>query len=256
MPTCLLPRVPLSCFWEITEACNLRCVHCEASAGLPLPDELDTREALDTVNQLADLGCESLYLTGGEPLVRPDWVQIASHARECGMTVSVISNGVLVNSETIGTLQDAGVHGLSISLDGLRDTHERIRLPAHPSVRSSYQAAIDAIRLGVRSRLQVAVITLIHRQNLGRLSAIHDLLVALGVVVWQVQICMPLGRMRHHQSSLLIEPADLPELEWELAGLIEREQLRIAVGDNIGYYGPEEPSLRGSVRGMKSFWLG
>ena len=66
----ILPRVPESCFWEITDACNLRCLHCEADAGRAAPDELTTDEALDTIEQLVASGCKKAFLTGGEPLLR------------------------------------------------------------------------------------------------------------------------------------------------------------------------------------------
>jgi radical SAM protein with 4Fe4S-binding SPASM domain len=251
-----LPRIPISCFWEITEACNLRCVHCEANSAVAAPDELTTAEALGVLERLAQLNCENVFLTGGEPLTRPDWPELAIKANRLGMAVCVISNGVLVNPDSIRALQDAGVFGLSISLDGLREVHDKIRLPTLASTPSSFDAAIQAIRLSVASRLNTAVITLIHRRNIGQLRRIYDLLVSLGVKVWQVQICMPLGRMRHHQAELLIDPSELPRLESEIAELIEDGRLRIAVGDNIGYYGRNEPTIRGSVRGIKSFWMG
>ena len=251
-----LPRIPVSCFWEITEACNLRCTHCEASAATPAPDELTTAEACGVLESLAKLGCENVYLTGGEPLIRRDWPELARTAHSLGLVTSVISNGVLVDPRAIQIMQDAGVFGLSVSLDGTRSVHDKIRLPAHSSTPSSYDSAIRAIQLGVASELKIAVISLVHRNNLGRLREIRELLVSLGVKVWQVQVCMPLGRMRHHQAVLLIEPKELPVLEQELVELIEDGRLRIAVGDNIGYYGRNEPLLRGSVRGIKSFWMG
>jgi radical SAM protein with 4Fe4S-binding SPASM domain len=254
--TALLPRVPVSCFWEITEACNLRCTHCEANAATAAPDELDTSEALAVVDELAELGCENLFLTGGEPLMRKDWALIAQAAVAHKLCVSVISNGVLVTATTIAAMQDAGVFGVSISLDGLREAHDRIRLPVHGSTASSFDSAMRAIQLAVASPLNTAVITLVHRNNIAQLPALHDLLSAAGVRVWQVQICMPLGRMRHRQAEMLIAPREIPELEAVLAELIEAGKLRIAVGDNIGYYGRQEPTLRGSVRGIKSFWMG
>ena len=133
---------------------------------------------------------------------------------------------------------------------------DTIRLPVHGSTASSYDSAIRAIQLAVASSLNTAVITLVHRNNFHQLRALHDLLCAIGVRVWQLQICMPLGRMRHHQAEMLIAPGEIPELEAVLAELIEAKKLRIAVGDNIGYYGRHEPTLRGSVRGIKSFWMG
>jgi MoaA/NifB/PqqE/SkfB family radical SAM enzyme len=96
-----LPRVPATCFWEITDACNLRCLHCEADAGKASPGELTTQEALEVAVDLWRLGCRSVQLTGGEPLLRPDWPTIARRLRELGCDVSVISNGVLVDGEMI-----------------------------------------------------------------------------------------------------------------------------------------------------------
>lgn len=188
--------------------------------------------------------------------MRRDWPLLARTLNDLGLAVTVISNGVLVNAESIRSMQEAGVFGLSISLDGNRFVHDKIRVATHGSTLSSYESAINAIRLGVSSRLKTAVITLVHRQNIGHLREIYDLLASLGVLVWQVQICMPLGRMLRHKSDLLIEPAQIPALEQELAALIDEGRLRIAVGDNIGYYGRHEPTLRGSVKGTKSFWMG
>jgi radical SAM protein with 4Fe4S-binding SPASM domain len=254
--TGLLSRVPVSCFWEITEACNLRCLHCEANAAKAAPDELSTDEALQVADELAALDCENVYLTGGEPLARGDWPAIARKLHGLGMSVSVISNGVLVDAAAVHTMEESGVYGLSVSLDGNRAVHDAIRVPAQHCTPSSYDSAVAAIRLGVNSQLKTAVITLVHRRNIGNLRETYELLVSLGVLVWQVQICMPLGRMLQHKSDLLIEPAQIPALEEELATLIGDGRMRIAVGDNIGYYGRHEPTLRGSVRATKSFWMG
>jgi radical SAM protein with 4Fe4S-binding SPASM domain len=220
------------------------------------PDELSTSEALGLLDELASLGCENLFLTGGEPLVRADWLEIATAAVARHLSVSVISNGVLVNEASIAAMEKAGVFGLSISLDGLRDAHDKIRLPMRASTTSSYDSAIRALQLAVASRLNAAVITLIHRGNIHQLPALYDLLSTLGVRVWQLQICMPLGRMRQHQTTMLIPPERIPDLETMLARFIDAGKMRIAVGDNIGYYGRHEPTLRGSVRGIKSFWMG
>jgi MoaA/NifB/PqqE/SkfB family radical SAM enzyme len=72
-----LPRVPVTCFWEITEACNLRCIHCEADAGHAAADELGADAALRVARELTEARVEAVCLTGGEPLVRPDWPRSA-----------------------------------------------------------------------------------------------------------------------------------------------------------------------------------
>jgi radical SAM protein with 4Fe4S-binding SPASM domain len=251
-----LPRVPLRCFWEITEACNLRCIHCEVDAGRRAPDELSTEEAWRVAGELADAQCESVCLTGGEPLLREDWPELSRRLHELGLRVTVITNGVLVDRPMVQRLLAAGVFGISVSLDGSREVHDRIRLPASRCIGSSYDAALRAIRLAAESRLKTAVITQVHRHSLGELTRMYEELVALGIDMWQVQLCMPLGRMPTHAPEYLIAPSELPGLEELLASLIDDGRLAIAVGDNIGYYGRHEPALRGAVRGTKTFWLG
>jgi radical SAM protein with 4Fe4S-binding SPASM domain len=255
-PATRLPRVPVTCFWEITDACNLRCIHCEADAGRAAPDELSTDEATRVAEDLAETGCQRVNLTGGEPLVRRDWPDIAQRLSELGISVSIITNGVLVDSASIGRMLDAGVTGLSVSLDGDREVHNTIRVPAQRSVVSSYDSALSAIRLAAASPLKTAVITQVHRGNLGDLGRMYEQMVLLGIDVWQVQVCMPLGRLLKFRHQYLIDPAQLHDLEAQLAAFIADGRLRIAVGDNIGYYGRHEPALRGSLSGRPSFWTG
>jgi len=251
-----LPREPRHCFWEITDACNLRCVHCEADAGLASTDELTTDEALALADDLARAGCSNVNLTGGEPLVRSDWAILARRLAEQGVSVTVITNGLLVDDSTVAELVASGVSGVSVSLDGERAVHDAIRLPAEATDESRYDAAICAIERLVASPLQVAVITQVHRRNLDDLGKMHERLAGLGVDAWQVQLCMPLGRLLRFRSEYLLKPTQLPVLEEQLAAFIDDGRVAIVVADNIGYYGPLEPKLRGSHRGRSSFWAG
>ena len=255
-PVACLPRVPEACFWEITDACNLRCIHCEANAGHAASDELSTEEALKLVAELRDAGCRTVHLTGGEPLVRRDWPVIARALSDAEIAVSVITNGVRADSHAIATMLDAGVTSVSISLDGNREVHDAIRLPANPQAPSRYDAAIRAIELAVASPLRTGVITQVHRHNLDDLGRMHEQMASLGVDVWQVQVCMPLGRLLAFPHRYLIEPEQLGPLQAELARFIRDGRVRIAVADNIGYYGRHESTLRGSVKGIESFFMG
>ena len=103
-PVEILPRVPATCFWEITDACNLRCVHCEQNAGTKDPEELGTDEALHLADELAAAGCHCVNLTGGEPLLRRDWPQLARRLADRGVVVVVITNGVPVDDDIAYTL--------------------------------------------------------------------------------------------------------------------------------------------------------
>jgi radical SAM protein with 4Fe4S-binding SPASM domain len=251
----LLPRVPRSCFWEITEACNLRCIHCESASGHAGPDELTTSEALDLAAQLAEIGCHEVLLTGGEPLVRPDWATIAERIIGLGMNVGLITNGLRLSSKVIDQMVRLGMKGVSLSLDGDSSVHDRIRVPARGTA-SSYDAVLAAIQRVAASPLKTAVITQVHRGNSDDLARMYEQLVGLGVDLWQVQLCMPLGRLLSYREQYLVEPERLAGLQEVLARLVRDGRMRIAVADNIGYYGRHEPVLRGSVMGVESFWAG
>jgi len=249
-------RVPVTAFWEITDECNLRCIHCWADDGRAAADELTTAEAMDVADQLAAAGCRRVYLTGGEPLMRPDWPQIADRLRQRGVDVTLITNGIRVNETVLATLREAGVAGLSVSVDGPQEVHDAIRVGAPRGVRSVYVRALRAIELGKRGGLRVTAITQVHRGNLRELDAMGELFAELGVDVWQIQLCRPLGRLVHHRGRYLLEPRQLPELETTLGRLIDRKLVSITVADNIGYYGRLEPKLRSSDQPVPRVWAG
>lgn len=256
-----IPRIPRSCIWEITTACNLRCIHCELDADGRDPDELTTDEALALALDLAEAGCESVSLTGGEPLLRSDWPLLARTLAERGVEVVLVSNGTRVDEAVIRHLVEAKAAGISISLDGLKDRHDAIRVPQSP-MPSRFDAAISAIerlvesRRSARTALKVAVITQVHRGNLSELAAMFDLVAELGVDAWQIQLAFPLGRALRIPHPYILEPSALPLLQRQLAGFIRARRVSIVVADNIGYYGPWEPVLRRSVSGEATFWTG
>jgi radical SAM protein with 4Fe4S-binding SPASM domain len=255
-PVETLPRVPDTCFWEVTDACNLRCVHCEQNAGTKDPQELDTAEALALADDLAAAKCRCVNLTGGEPLLRRDWPLIARRLADRGIVVVVISNGVLVDDAAVARMKESGVVAAAVSLDGDREVHDRIRVPAARALGSVYDAALAALDRLAAAGLKTAVITQIHRRNLRQLPAMHELLAACKADLWQLQVCMPLGRLLEYREQYLIEPADLPLLQETIAGFVREGKVRIRVADNIGYYGKDEPHLRRSADGQPSFWSG
>ena len=249
-------RIPAHCFWEITEACNLRCIHCEAEAGRADRGELSTEEALSLVDELAQAGCQHVCLTGGEPLVRRDWPVIARELRARDVEVTVITNGVLVDASVLAVMVEVGVGGISVSLDGRQEVHDAIRLPAEPHLGSIHDRALRAIELAHAAGLKVAVITQVHRHNLDDLAEMYELLARLQADAWQVQLCMPLGRLLRCKDDYLLEPSQLPVLLDLLEGFVRQARVPILVADNIGYYGRSEAILRGSSRGSESFWAG
>jgi radical SAM protein with 4Fe4S-binding SPASM domain len=252
----VLPRVPRTAFFEITEACNLRCVHCWREADVRDRDEMGTDEALEVASELAAAGCTEVRLTGGEPLLREDWPGIATRFTGLGVAVTVITNGSLVDEAAAEAMRAAGVSRVAVSIDGEREVHDAIRVPAVRGFGSSFDRAVHGLDVLRRAGIATSVITQIHRRNVSGLKAVHDLAVAAGADTWQVQIAMPLGRMLDLRYEYLISPDDLPRLETQLARLIGLGAIRVMVTDNIGYYGPHEAVLRGAVEGRAPFFAG
>ena len=91
---------PRLIFWEVTKGCNLRCIHCRATATeLMSPQDLHTDKALNIISQIADYGNPILVLSGGEPLYRHDIFQLAEYANSRGLRTALATNGTLVTAE-------------------------------------------------------------------------------------------------------------------------------------------------------------
>src|SRR4249920_2102585 len=118
---------PIYAVWEITLACDLACRHCGSRAGRARPDELSTEACLDLVEQMAALGVREVTLIGGEAYLREDWLEIVRAIVAHGMTPTMTSGGRGIDAERAAKAAQAGLAGVSISLDGLEQTHDRLR---------------------------------------------------------------------------------------------------------------------------------
>lgn len=241
---------PTLCVWEITDACNLRCVHCIVSAGQKGPSELTTDEALRLVDQLADAGCETVALSGGEPLVRPDWPQLAGQVVARGMKAVLATNGLLADDGAIAQMTASGISSAAVSLDGSETTHNAVR------GKGIYTGTIAAIERLVASPMETAVMTQVHKDNLDELDDLYHTIVALGVDRWQLQIAVPAGRMLALDRAYLIQVDDIARLADTIAEFSDRGEIRVTASDNIGYYGRSEPKLRKTPGGKPLFWTG
>ncbi len=239
-------REPRTCIWEITRRCNLRCIHCENECGPPSARELSPARIHEVAADLVRLGCRGVHVTGGEPLLHPHWDGVCRDLARLGLRVALITNGTLLDDESLDRALDAGVAAFGISLDGLQATHDSIRLRAAPGP-SPWRQAVAAIERAV-ARAETIVITAVNRRNLAELPALRDHLVALGVRRWQVQLVVPMGRALTGAEPLVIAPADL---EFLTAFLVEArakgKSPQVDVTDTIGYYTERETGLRGAA---------
>jgi radical SAM enzyme (rSAM/lipoprotein system) len=163
---------------------------------MPLGDFL---KALDTIKSPAENF--TVVLTGGEPLLRHDIESCGLEIRKRGMRWSLVTNGVLYDKAKHIALLNAGLGALTISLDGLEDSHNWLRNSDY-----SFKNAVDAIELAASShRLNFDVVTCVNRKNLYELSEIHDFLIDHGVKAWRLFTIVPIGRAKENPELLLTD---------------------------------------------------
>ncbi len=192
--------------WEFTQQCNLRCQHCGSSAGEPRPEELSTKEALDICDQFTDLLVQEVDFTGGEPLLRNDFDKVVSKLTRSGILVNVLTNGLIMSSDTVSRLKDLGISCVGISLDGMESTHDRIRART-----GSFNAVLTAMDNMQQQDMPFNVISTISSCNLNELPALHSLLSQYGTTHWRLQAIFPEGRAKQH-SELTLDKTGLARL--------------------------------------------
>ena len=182
-------------FWECTTRCNLHCRHCgsdcfAASRDVDMPLE-DFLRAFDTIPAEGRAKPFTVVLTGGEPLLRPDITEVGRALRSRGVSWGMVSNGWFYDEAMHRRLMDAGMGTLTISLDGLAESHDWMR--GHPG---SYVRAERAIALAAAEgpRLAFDVVTCVNRRNFNELEALYARLQELGVPQWRIFTVIPIGR--------------------------------------------------------------
>ena len=163
--------------WNCTRQCNLRCIHCYASAGSrKSPSEMDTTTGKTFIRDIAEFGTPVLLFSGGEPMMRKDLFELASFAREQGLRLAISTNGTLINEATAKKISEGGFAEVGISLDGTGSINDHFR-----GKEGAYTAALNGIRnciaLGVRVSLRLTVT----RHNYREIPAIFRLIEEEGV---------------------------------------------------------------------------
>lgn len=203
-------------FWESTLRCNLRCAHCGSSceAASPRPD-LTTEQVLGIVDSIAeDFDARRIFvsITGGEPLLRKDLYQVVARMTAHGMRSCIVSNGTLLDDERAARLVEAGMRTVTISIDGLRDTHEAVR------GKGTYDRTMAALGVARRAGMRtVEAITCVRPANLHQLTAIEHEVLAAGANLWRVITIDRMGRAgdeaaRAAEDHLWLKPPQIRAL--------------------------------------------
>ncbi|MDL2280905.1 putative heme d1 biosynthesis radical SAM protein NirJ1 [Selenomonadales bacterium OttesenSCG-928-I06] len=156
--------------WNSTHTCNLKCRHCYMNSDeKKYPDELTTAEAKKFIDDLADFKVPVLLFSGGEPLLRPDFFELAAYAQAKGVRPTLSTNGTLITREVAQKIKDIGVGYVGISLDGLREVNDEFR-----GRKGAFEAAMRGIQNCVAVDQRVGLRFTINRHNYEELHSIFD----------------------------------------------------------------------------------
>ncbi len=192
-------RFPYVVEWQLTNACPYRCPACWLEAGEPFADEFTTAEALTFVDDLAALGTKRIGFCVGEPLLRPDFFEIAAHAREQGLHVSVYTTGILLDDAAVLRIKELGFSHVGVEVHGATaDTHD-----AFVGVPGAFDKAIAAIRRLVEAEVNVVTFSIFCTINAHEAVETNRLLKSLGTAVRTCHIAAPDGRIRFHPELVL-----------------------------------------------------
>jgi radical SAM protein len=183
---------PFIVIWETTQACDLACLHCRASAQPSRdPRELSTAEAMRLMDGVRAMGPPLFVLTGGDPLKRPDTIPLVAYGARIGLRVALTPSGTPLMTEPVLTaLRDAGLARLAVSLDGSSSAvHDRFR-----GVAGSFAWSVRMLRAARKMGLSTQVNTTISRDNLADLEPLIALMSELGIALWSVFVVVPTGR--------------------------------------------------------------
>lgn len=221
---------PFIVIWEVTRSCALACRHCRAEAQPRRdPRELSTEEGFRFIDQVAKAAPGYFILTGGDPMMRPDIVELAAYGRSKGLEVALSPSATpkFLNAD-LNALHEAGLHRLSLSLDGAsQETHDTFR-----GVKGTWdwtRRAMDACRA---HGLDFQINTTLTRQNLGEFDRFAELMETIRPVMWNLFLLVPTGRGK---SGDLLDGAELEALFHRLYTLSKTAPYKIKTTEGQHY---------------------
>ncbi|MFB6141528.1 MAG: TIGR04053 family radical SAM/SPASM domain-containing protein [Halosimplex sp.] len=186
---------PLVLIWEVTQACELSCDHCRADARPARhPDELTTAEGKQLLDRAAAFGDGQLVvLSGGDPMKRPDLVELVEYGTDRGLLVSLTPSGTeALDGEAVADLADAGLRRMALSLDGAdAASHDAFRGES-----GSFESTMRAARQAREAGVPLQINTTVCASTVDELPAIRDRVAEVGAVLWSVFFLVPIGRGR------------------------------------------------------------
>jgi len=204
--------MPRLVFWELTNACNLRCVHCRACPVEKIsPEDLSIDEARRLIDQISSFAKPAIVLSGGEPLVRPDCLEIARYGASRGLRMLLATNGTLLTAELAQDVADSGIQHISVSIDGASAaSHDGFRrLPG------AFEAAWSGVENAKAAGLSFQINTTVSKHNIDEIPDILELAISRGAEALHIFLLVPTGCGREIADDEMIDPQEYERvLSW------------------------------------------
>ncbi|MCK4859878.1 MAG: radical SAM protein [Candidatus Omnitrophica bacterium] len=192
-------RKPLNGQWELSFGCNLRCVHCYNSCynnPESIKNELKFKEITNILDQIHNEGCLWLCFTGGEPLMRPDFLDIYAYAKKLGLLLTIFTNGTLITEEIADYFLKEPPFSIEISLNGItRVTYEKIT-----QVKGSFENCLRGIKLIKERKLPLKLKAALNTLNYSELEKMKAFASNLGISFRHSSIIYP--AINHSKNPL------------------------------------------------------
>uniref|UniRef100_A0A7C4AJC4 Radical SAM protein n=1 Tax=Thermodesulfovibrio aggregans TaxID=86166 RepID=A0A7C4AJC4_9BACT len=211
--------------WEITRRCNLHCIHCRSSSEEVVRQHPDpsTEECLAVIDDITSYAKPVLVLTGGEPLLRNDFFEIAEYGNKKGLRVCLATNGTLINDEICKKIKDADIKMVSLSLDGhSEEVHDNFR-----QQKGAFQATVNAAKLLKRYEIPFLINSSFTKRNQHTIPDVYKLSKELGAVAWYMFMIIPTGRAEEIVNELISDEDYERILNWHFD--MEKEEKDILV---------------------------
>jgi len=197
--------------WEVTQRCNLRCIHCRCSADLTSAQgDFTTEEAFRLLDQIAELSQPVVVLSGGEPLLRPDVFEIAGRGTALGLRMCLATNGTLIDDAACEKMKAASIRMVSLSLDGSTAAiHDDFR-----SVPGAFEGTLRGISFLRKHGVPFLINSSFTRRNQQDIPNVMRLAKSLGATAWYLFMIVPTGRGEDIMGELISKEDYEEILKW------------------------------------------
>ena len=203
---------PLNIMWDMTNKCNLCCMHCYNKSGKDAHyKDLDDEDMKKSAHHIAEAGIPIVCFCGGEPLLRyPLLLKAAKVLSSRGIVVNMVTNGLLLTTEKVKMLRESGVNGIQISLDSYSPAiHDKFR-----GKDGAYDKALEAIKIILNSGIVPEVTFIPTKQTYQGIGKVIDILIEMGIKSLNSMPFIPIGRGYDNKEQLKMSVAEKWEFEW------------------------------------------